>query len=58
MEQCGYCDKPLAEMDKVRWYSECVHAACYEELLADGIAMIAIEQLVEQHNEEAQEKLA
>jgi hypothetical protein len=52
MENCVYCDQPLAETERVRWYSERVHAACYEELLADEMANIATAQQAEQHNEE------
>jgi hypothetical protein len=55
MEKCIYCDEPLADTDRVRWYSERVHDVCYEELLADERAMIATEQRVERRNEEAVE---
>jgi hypothetical protein len=30
MEHCGYCEKPLDETEKVRWYGEHVHTDCYE----------------------------
>jgi hypothetical protein len=30
MENCVYCEKPLAETEKVRWYGEHVHSECYE----------------------------
>ncbi len=52
MENCIYCEKPLAETERVRWYGERVHAECYEALLADDIAIIVTEQPVEQHSEE------
>jgi hypothetical protein len=52
MENCVYCDKPLADTDRIRWYSERVHDACYEELLADERATIATERRAEQRNEE------
>ncbi len=52
MENCVYCNKPLADTERVRWYCERVHAECYEELLTDETAIVAAEQRAEQHNEE------
>ncbi len=52
MERCIYCEQPLAETERVRWYGERVHAACYEALLANELALLAIERGAEQHQEE------
>jgi hypothetical protein len=51
MEMCTYCEQPLAETERVRWYSERVHPACYEELLANELALLAIEQRTELRSE-------
>ncbi len=44
METCVYCEQPLAETERVRWYSEHVHTECYEALLANAAAIIVTEQ--------------
>jgi hypothetical protein len=53
MEMCIYCEQPLAETERVRWYSERVHAACYDELLANELALLATERRGEQHQEDS-----
>ncbi len=52
MEKCVYCERPLAETERVRWYSEHVHSECYEALLADDAAIIVTEQLAQDHRKE------
>jgi hypothetical protein len=54
MENCVYCEKPLLETEKVRWYSEHVHTDCYEALLADAEAIIVTEQPAQDHSQEVQ----
>lgn len=51
-QQCTYCEKPLGETEKVRWYSEHVHSECYDALLADTAAIIVIKQPAHDHNQE------
>jgi hypothetical protein len=50
--QCGYCEKPLAEIERVRWYDEYIHSECYEALLADVFAIIVTEQPAPDPNQE------
>jgi len=52
MENCVYCQKPLSETERVRWYGEHVHTQCYEALLADDVAIIVTEQPTEDHSQE------
>ena len=52
MEHCVYCEKPLSETERVRWYGEHVHSECYEALLADAMAIIVTEQPVQDHGQE------
>jgi hypothetical protein len=52
MENCVYCEKPLAETERVRWYGEHVHTECYEALLADAVAIIVTEQPAQDHSKE------
>jgi hypothetical protein len=52
MENCVYCQKPLSETERVRWYDEHVHSECYEALLADAVVIIVTEQPVEDHSQE------
>lgn len=51
MEMCIYCEQPLAETERVRWYSERVHPACYEELLTNELAVLVTERRVDQRQE-------
>jgi hypothetical protein len=53
MEMCVYCEQPLAETERVRWYSECVHPACYEELLANELAVLVMERRADQRQEDS-----
>ncbi len=50
MEHCVYCEKPLAETERVRWYGEHVHSECYEALLVDDVAIIVTEPPAEDHS--------
>jgi hypothetical protein len=52
MEQCDYCEQPLSETERVRWYDEYIHSECYEALLADAVAIIVTEQPVQDHSNE------
>jgi hypothetical protein len=52
MENCVYCEKPLAETERVRWYSEHVHSECYEALLAEAVAIIVTEQPAQDYRKE------
>ena len=52
MENCIYCEKPLSETERVRWYGEHVHSECYEALLAEVVAIIVTEQPTHNHSQE------
>ncbi len=52
MEYCRYCEQPLAETERVRWYDEHIHSECYEALLAEAVAIIIIEQPAQNHSQE------
>ena len=52
MEDCIYCDKPLAETERVRWYGERIHSECYEALLAAEVAIIVIEPLTDNESQD------
>jgi hypothetical protein len=52
MENCVYCEKPLSETERVRWYGEHVHSECYEALLTDAVAIIVTEQPAQDHSNE------
>ncbi len=52
MESCSYCEQPLAETERIRWYDEHVHSECYEALLAEAIAIIVTEQPAPDHSQE------
>ena len=43
MEQCRYCQQPLADTEKVRWYDEHIHTQCYDAILTEAIAIIVTE---------------
>ena len=51
-QQCTYCEQPLAEMEKVRWYDEHVHSECYEALLAEAVAIIVTVQSAQDHSDD------
>ncbi len=51
-QQCGYCEQPLAETERVRWYDEHIHSECYEALLAEAVAIIVTEQPAQDHSQE------
>jgi hypothetical protein len=51
-QQCSYCEQPLAETEKVRWYGEYVHSECYEVLLAEAVAIIITEPPAQDHGNE------
>lgn len=48
----SYCEKPLSETERVRWYGEHVHAECYEALLTDAVAIIVTEQPTQDSSKE------
>jgi hypothetical protein len=52
MENCVYCEEPLSEIERVRWYGEHVHSECYEALLADAVAIIVTEKPTQDHSKE------
>ena len=52
MEYCRYCQQPLAETEKVRWYDEHIHTQCYDAILAEVVAIIVTEQPVQDHSNE------
>ena len=52
MEYCRYCQQPLAETEKVRWYDEHIHTQCYDAVLAEVVAIIVTEQPVQDHSNE------
>jgi hypothetical protein len=51
-QQCSYCEQPLSEIERVRWYGEHVHTECYEALLADAVAIIVTEQPAQDYGQE------
>ena len=58
MEHGGYCEQPLAETERVRWYGEHVHSECDEALLADAVAIIVTEQPAQDYSKDMTSELA
>ena len=52
MEQCVYCEKPLFETERVRWYGERVHSECYDALLATDLVIIMTEPLTDDDSQD------
>jgi hypothetical protein len=52
MKYCRYCQQPLAETEKGRWYNEHIHTQCYDAILAQAIAIIVTEQPTHNYSQE------
>ncbi len=52
MEHCVYCEKPLFETERVRWYGERVHNECYDALLAADLVIIETEPPTEENSQD------